>query len=83
MLMGTSALIYARVVGQVVHNEPTLYDKVFNRPYYLEWTAEQAKKKAEEKKKEEEAKLKKVRLDLGAQQPQVSVVLSLTAWEDP
>lgn len=60
MLMGTSALIYARVVGQTVHPEPTMYDKVFNREYYLEWLAEDNKKKADEKKKTEEEKVKKL-----------------------
>jgi hypothetical protein len=64
MLMLMCVLVYIRVVGQYIHNEPTLNDRFFNRKYFAEWSAKQAKKKAKEDQKAKEEKEAKAAADL-------------------
>ncbi|PNW78357.1 hypothetical protein CHLRE_09g400500v5 [Chlamydomonas reinhardtii] len=59
----TGGLVYARIVSQYVHKEPTLYDRLAKNDVWLDdWLKQQedAEKMAKEKKEKEEERKKKI-----------------------
>ena len=43
--MGTNAMAFCKLIAQYIHNEPTFYDRVFNKQYYEDWLVEDWGKK--------------------------------------
>ncbi|KAG2444009.1 hypothetical protein HYH02_009209 [Chlamydomonas schloesseri] len=59
----TGGLVYARIVAQYVHKEPTIYDRLVRNEVWVDgWLKEQedAEKMAKEKKEKEEERKKKI-----------------------